>query len=159
MKLAEALLLRADIQKKLASLRERVVANAVVQQGDRPHEDPNGLLREAFGAMGELEELVSTINRTNLQSKLADGRTLTEAIARRDTLIAQHALVLAAVAGARKEPERYGVREIKWVATIQVAKLQKQADDLAKKIRELNGAIQEANWGCDLAPPRAKAKK
>jgi hypothetical protein len=29
-KLAEALLLRADMQKKIASLRERIVANAVV---------------------------------------------------------------------------------------------------------------------------------
>jgi hypothetical protein len=158
-KLAEALLLRADIQKKLSSLRERVVANAVVQQGDKPHEDPDGLMREAFGAMGELEQLIGDINRTNLASKLADGRTLTEAIARRDTLVSQHALVQAAIAGARKEPERYGPREIKWVATIGVAKLQKQSDDLAKKIRELNGAIQETNWGCDLASPRAKARK
>ena len=43
MKLAEALLLRADMQKKLASLRERIVANAVVQEGDKPHEDPEKL--------------------------------------------------------------------------------------------------------------------
>src|SRR5262245_46101487 len=46
----------------------------------------------------------------------------------------------------RKEPARYGVREIKWVATLEVAKLQKQADDLSKSIRELNALIQEANW-------------
>ncbi len=41
MKLAEALLLRSDLQKKLASLRERIVANAVVQEGDKPHEAPD----------------------------------------------------------------------------------------------------------------------
>lgn len=158
MKLAEALLLRADIQKKLASLRERVVANAVVQQGDEPHEDPNALMKEAFGAMDQLEQLVSNINRTNLSAKLADGRTLTDAIARRDTLASQHALVQAAIGGARKEPERYGVREIKWVATIKVATLQKQSDDLAKKIRELNGHIQETNWKSDLVEGRADAK-
>ena len=44
MKIAEALLLRADMQKKLASLRERVGNNAVVQEGVAPHEDPAKLL-------------------------------------------------------------------------------------------------------------------
>ena len=151
MKLAEALLLRSDLQKKLASLRERIVANAVVQEGDKPHEAPDVLLKEAFGVLGELEDLISRINKTNLDVKLPDGRTLTEAIARRDTLIGQHALLVASIAGCRKEPDRYGVREIKWVATLEVAKLQKQADDLAKNIRELNGLVQQANWGAELA--------
>lgn len=150
MKLAEALLLRADIQKKIASLRERIVANAVVQEKDEPHEDPNDLMKDAFGAMKELEELVFRINRANLETKLPDGRSITEAIARRDTLAQQHSLLVAAIAGTRREPDRYGVREIKWVATVKVPKLQKQADDLAKKIRELNAKIQEANWQTEL---------
>ncbi|MEO7094527.1 MAG: DIP1984 family protein [Polyangiales bacterium] len=154
MKLAEALLLRADLQKKIASLRERIVANAVVQEKDKPSEDPAVLMKEAFGAIDELEALVVKINETNLTAKLADGRTLTQAIAVRDTLKAQHALLQAAIAGARKEPDRYGVREIKWVATLPVAKLQKQSDDLSKKIRELNGHLQEANWKTSLAGSR-----
>lgn len=150
MKLAEALLLRADIQKKIASLRDRIVANAVVQEGDAPHEDPAELMKQAAGALGDLEQLVTKINRTNLETKLDDGRTLTEAIARRDTLVAQHGLYVAAIAGSRKEPDRYSVREIKWIATLEIAKLQKQADDLAKDIRELNAVIQKANWSADL---------
>ena len=154
MKLAEALLLRADLQKKIASLRERIVANAVVQEKDKPNEDPNALMKECFGAIDELEALVVKINETNLSAKLADGRTLTHAIALRDTLKAQHALLQAAIAGARKEPDRYGVREIKWVATLPVAKLQKQSDDVSKKLRELNGHIQEANWKTALAGSR-----
>lgn len=151
MKLAEALLLRADMQKKIASLRERIVANAVVQETDKPHEDPNVLMKEAFAVIDQLEELITKINKTNLKTKLADGRTLTDAIALRDTLKAQHSLVQAAIDGARKEPDRYGMREIKWVATVNVAKLQKQSDDLSKKIRELNARIQEANWKAALA--------
>jgi hypothetical protein len=150
MKLAEALLLRADVQKKIASLRERIVANAVVQDGDEPHEQPAELMKQAIGALGELEKLVTKINRTNLKTKLADGRTLTDAIAHRDTLVAQHALYVAAIAGSKKEPERYSAREIKWVATLEVAKLQKQVDDLAKKLRELNAEIQKANWSAEL---------
>src|SRR5438045_4613922 len=102
MKLAEALLLRADLQKKIASLRERIVANAVVQEKDKPSEDPNILMKEAFGAIDDLEALVTKINKTNLSAKLADGRTLTDAIALRDTLKAQHSLIQAAIGGARK---------------------------------------------------------
>ena len=150
MKLAEALLLRSDLQKKLASLRERIVANAVVQQGDKPHEDPDKLMKDAFGVLSDLETLVAAVNEVNLKAKLADGRTLTHAIAHRDTLAAEHALLLAAIAGSRKQPDRYGVREIKWVATMEVAKLQKQADDLSKKLRELNGALQQANWATEV---------
>jgi hypothetical protein len=150
-KLAEALLLRADMQKKLASLRERVVANAVVQANDKPHEEPNALLRQAFGVASDLEKLIVQINTANMKTKLPDGRTLTEAIARRETLVLEHALLVAAIAGTHKEPERYSSREIKWVATLAVPKLQKQVEDLAKTLRELNGAIQETNWKAVLA--------
>jgi len=150
MKLAEALLLRADLMKKLASLRQRIVANAVVQEGDEPHEDPKQLMSEAFGAMEELAGLVARLHETNLTAKLPDGRTLTRAIAERGRLESQHALLTAALAGTKKEPDRYGVREIKWVATLKVPKLQKQADNIAKKLRELNAQLQETNWNVSL---------
>lgn len=150
MKLAEALLLRGDMQKRIASLRERIVANAVVQEGESPSEDPNALMLEAAGVLSDFESLVARINKTNLSARLPDGRSLTDAIAARDALVQRHALVQAAAAGSRKEPDRYGVREIKWVATMDVKKLMKQADDLAKTIRELNGAIQQTNWEVEL---------
>ena len=41
MKLAEALLLRADLNKKLASLRERINRNAIVQEGETPKDGLN----------------------------------------------------------------------------------------------------------------------
>lgn len=150
MKIAEALLLRADLQKKLASLRERVGKNAVVQQGEAPHEDPAALIAEAQGVIGELEDLVVKINQANSVVTLPDGRTLTAAIARRDTLAQQHSLLTHAVASSHKEPDRYSMSEIKWVATLKVSTLQKQVEDLSQKIRELNGAIQETNWKAEL---------
>lgn len=150
MKLAEALLLRADVQKRVAGLRERIVANAVVQEGQAPSEDPNTLLLEAAGALADLESLVAGINRANLAAKLPDGRSLTDALARRDRLVQQHALLTAAAAGSRKEPDRYGMREIKWIATMDVKKLQKQLDDMAKELRELNATIQQANWNVEV---------
>jgi len=146
MKLAEALMVRADAQKKLASLRERITRNAVVQEGDEPHEDPTKLFKEAAGVLDELEQLVTKINAVNQEHKLPDGRTLAEAIARRDKLAQQHSLLQMAIGGTVKEPDRYSMSEIKWVATVDVSKLQKQSEDLAKQIRELNAQIQETNW-------------
>lgn len=151
MKLAEALLLRADMQKKFESLKARATQHAIVQKGDKPAEDPNKLLSEAVGVVNDLEKLVFRINQANLSGKLADGRSLTEALARRDALAQRHSLLTSVAEGARKPPERYGLAEIKWVPVVDVAKLQKQADDVAKQLREINGLIQEANWKIELS--------
>jgi len=150
MKLAEALLLRADMKKKLASLRERITANAIVQGKEKPHEDPAKLIKEAIGVLDGLEQLVLQINSANLSTKLPDGRSLAQLIALRDKLSQQHSILQVAIQGTRKEPDRYSMKEIKWVATVDVAKLQKQSDDLAKLLRELNGKIQETNWCVEI---------
>jgi len=146
MKLAEALLLRGDVQKKLASLRERISRNVLLQEGNAPHEDPNALLQEAMMAIAELEALVVTINVANLGNRLPDGRSLTAAIAFRDSLMQRHAVLQSAIGATQKEPDRYSVREIKWVAAVDVGMLQKQSDELSRQIREINARIQESNW-------------
>jgi len=151
MKLAEALLLRADIQKKVASLRDRITRYAVGQEGDKPAEDPKKLLAQVAGALDQLGQIVFKINQANLQSKLADGRSLTQAMAARDALAQRHSIYQSAIAGTAREPDRYGLKEVKWVHTLDVSSLQKQSDDLAKRIRELNAAIQEANWKTEVA--------
>jgi len=46
MKLAEALNLRADLQRRVEQLRMRLAQNAKVQEGEEPLEDPKGLLAE-----------------------------------------------------------------------------------------------------------------
>lgn len=150
MKLAEALLLRGDMQRKLAALRERIMRNVLVQEGNTPHEDPNKLIAEATAIVDEFEKLVGAINVANLRHKLPDGRTLTAAIAHRDALALRHSVLQTALAATNKEPDRYSVREIKWVAAIDVSKLQAQSEDLARQIRELNGRLQETNWQVEV---------
>src|SRR5205085_2170536 len=150
MKLAEALLLRADIQKKLASLQARAQKYALVQEGERPAEDPTELLRQVDAVASELQRLVFAINRGNLKHTIQSGQTLTEALAQRDGLVLRHRIIQGIIDACSKPPERYGVKEIRWVTTVNVPALQKQVDDLAKQIRELNAAIQEAGWQVDL---------
>ena len=55
MKLAEALNLRADLQKRIANLRERLIKNAKVQEGDTPSEEPNMLLNRSEEHTSELQ--------------------------------------------------------------------------------------------------------
>ena len=151
MKLAEALLLRADIQKKIASLQARAQKYTVVQEGEKPAEDPNELLRQVTEVAGELHRLVLAINTANLHHTIASGESITEALARRDSLVLHHRVLVGVVDACAKPVERYGVKEIRWLVTVDVPNLQRQIDDMAKQIRELNAAIQEAGWRVELA--------
>ena len=150
MKLAEALLLRADLKKKLLSLRERIGRNAMVQEGEVPKEKVEDLLAEAASVLQEQQTLVRRINAANESVKLSDGRLLGDVLALRETLIAQHSLLTSTIAATHKDVDRYSQREIKWVPQIHVASVQKQADDLSRKIREVNVTVQAANWQIDI---------
>jgi hypothetical protein len=150
MRLGEALTLRSQMQTRFQLLRERLKVSAVVQEGETPPEDPEGLLRELEEIAAELERLIAQINRTNLATSLPDGRTLTDALARRDHLgLLQSALHQVAEAASAAQT-RYGRAEIRIVRTVDVSTLRGRADALAKERRELDARIQEANWQTEL---------
>ena len=85
MKLAEALQLRADLQKRMEQLAGRLYDNATVQEGEQPAEDPTELLAEYEDCAVQLEDLMARINRTNCGTRTPHG-TLTELLAHRDCL-------------------------------------------------------------------------
>lgn len=155
MKLAEALNERKSLKTKLTNLRERLVANARVQEGDQPAEQPVALLGEVADSVAKLESLIVRINRTNLEAKLPDDAkmTLMEAIARRDILNLRYEVLKQLVGAASTTQNRWAVTrsEIKFRTTVNVADLQKDADALAKEIRQLDTRLQAANWQIDLA--------
>lgn len=150
MKLAEALALRADLQRRLQQMRTRLSQAALIQDGETPPEDPQALLGEAEGMITQLTAIVARINRTNLGATLPDGTSVTDALARRDTLTLWHSMVSAMADAAANRVNRYSRTEIKVVATVDVAALRRQADDLARQRRELDTAIQATNWTVDL---------
>jgi len=86
MKLAEALLLRADRNRTMEQLKQRIQASARYQEGEKPSEDARQLVSVASSVLDELEALIRNINRTNSITVMADGRTLTDALAERDVL-------------------------------------------------------------------------
>jgi hypothetical protein len=150
MKLAEALALRADLQKRIEQLRARLRQSALVQEGEQPPEDPSELLAEAARLVDELARLIFRINRANLATTLPNGPTLTEAIARRDAMQTQYSLIETAADTAASRIDRYGRSEIRKVATVDVGALRKQMERLAQERRELDTAIQATNWATEL---------
>ena len=85
MKLAEALTLRGDLQKRASQLHARLNNNAKVQEGESPAEDPRELLTELDGVMAQLEDLITRINLTN-SAPLPEGGSITALLSRRECL-------------------------------------------------------------------------
>ena len=128
MKLAEALSHRADRNKRMLQLTERVKSNALIQEGDTPSENIEGLLSEFGQIADEFESIVARINRTNLTVKISDGRTLTEAIARRD-ILKFHINIWRQAADAAAVRQIRGTKsEIKLVPVINVREARENAD-------------------------------
>lgn len=149
MKLAEALSRRADLQKRIARLKERVANNVKVQEGDSPSEDPKAILHELETDLQELETLIYRINVTNLQTE-KDGENLTRMIARRDMLAMKVKVLGHVLDEAASKQDRYSRNEIRYVTTIDVAALQRETDTCAKELRELDVKIQGINWNVEL---------
>jgi hypothetical protein len=150
LKLGEALTLRSQLLARIAQMRERLKASALVQEGESPPEDPAALLAEFESMAGELERLIAQINRTNLATQLPSGGTLTDALARRDILaLRQTVLRQVADAGGERQ-QRYGLAEIRILPTVDIGELRRRADELARERRELDTTIQETNWTTEL---------
>jgi hypothetical protein len=150
MKLAEALASRTDLQRRMEQMRVRLKQSALVQEGEEPPEDPEELLSETGDMLGELEGLIGRINRTNLEVTIADGATLTEALARRDILGLQYGLLRGLADTASNRVPRYGRAEVRVLPTIDVAPLRRRMEEVARERRELDIAIQTANWTTEL---------
>lgn len=149
MKLAEALQERADLNKKISQIGERLADNCFVQEGERPAEEPARLLDELEAAVSRLELLIAAINATNNVTKV-NGRTLTETIARKDCLILRINTLEQLISKASTSVTRYTRREIKLMRTVDVSALRERTDALAKELRLLDNSLQEANWQTEL---------
>jgi hypothetical protein len=150
MKLAEALQLRADVQKRIQQLRQRIALSARTQEGENPAEDPVALLREVGQLTDQLEQLITAINRTNVRTEIEPGLTMTDALARRDVLHLRRSILVEAAGHAAVRQDRYTKSEVRFVTSLDVAALHRDADDLAKRARELDAKIQQANWNTEL---------
>ena len=149
MKLAEALQERADLNRKIEQLKVRFNANALVQEGEQPAEDPEQLKTELDGAIDRLGYLIERINMTNA-STMIDGKSVTRLIARRDALSLKIEAYREIVRAASQTTTRMRVSEIRIRPSISVREWQKQIDLLSGVLRLIDNSLQENNWKTEL---------
>lgn len=150
MKLAEALILRADYHKKIEQLKKRLFNCAKVQEGEEPSENPQILLEEINTIMNELTRLIQRINKTNCSIQFDETKTLADALAYRDQLLDKRLILSTLADTAAIKHDRFSRSEVKFLSTINISDTQKQVDKLSKEFRELDTKIQGMNWTVDI---------
>lgn len=150
MKLAEALILRSDIQSKIQELRFRLRNVIKIQEGEEAAENPSDLFRELNAVLEQFEILVQKINKTNSVTEYEQGMTITDALARREKLQLKRSVLSDVMDTASIRFDRSSRTEIKFITTVDISALQKQIDELAKEHRKLDTRIQELNWTTEL---------
>ncbi|MBW1796170.1 MAG: DIP1984 family protein [Deltaproteobacteria bacterium] len=150
MKLAELLNERKAVKEEIKKVKERLYLAAKMQEGDAaPVESPEELRELLISLYHKLNELIVMINKTNL-STVIEGKNLMELIAERDKNIAIAEVLHRLADGASPKPERFSRNEIRFVPTVNVKEVRKEADLYSKKAREIDNKIQAANWNTEV---------
>ena len=151
MKLAEALSILKDLQERIQQLEKRIENNVKVQEGDEPLEDPNELMKELHSCLKQLEELIGRINHTNINTKNAEGLSITQLIAKKDTLTMRIGILRNIYSEATGTLSRYSRTEIRQECVIDVKQLSKQIDDCSSRLQKIDMEIQGLNFLTELS--------
>lgn len=151
MKLGEALTRRAAQAQKLGDLRNRIEANVLVQEGEKPGEDPNKLIGEFKLLSEQHSELVNRIIFTNARTKVNEDKTILDMLTDRDHLArVKNTLLQAAQSASPRNNFRYSASEIKQVPVIDIEETQNEIEKVIQEGRDLDVKLQEINWSTDL---------
>ena len=146
MKLAEGLLLRADLMKKIEHLQNRIRPVLIVSDNKTPQEDPIKLLAQLRKAVQDLETIIIRINKTNNETKVEGEGLLMEALAKRDSLKMLSEKLRIIRQAAQINNSGYGNQQ----ATVDIKDLQIEIDQTGRAFREIDSKIQETNWLTEL---------
>lgn len=150
MKLAEALSIRKDLQKRIQQIGRSLEDNVKVQEGEEPAEQPDELQKGLDECLKKLEDLILRINLTNVKTINEAGKTLTQLMAEKDILTLRISTMRNTYDRASAQRDRYSRSEIKMLTTINVKQLRKQIDDYSVQLRKLDLEIQSMNFQTEL---------
>lgn len=146
MKLAEGLLLRADLLKKIEHLQNRIRPVLVVSDDKLPQEDPDKLIAQLRKAIQDLETLIIRINKTNNETLVEGEGVLMEALAKRDSL----KMLSERLRRIRLDAQFNNSGDSNLKNTISIKKLQNEMDETGRAFRKIDSKIQEINWLTEL---------
>ncbi|OGW46621.1 MAG: hypothetical protein A2Y66_08065 [Nitrospirae bacterium RBG_13_41_22] len=150
MKLAELLNERKAVKEEIKKIKQRLELSSKVQEGDKdPVESPEDLKLTLLLLYGKLKDLIVKINLTNSETMI-EGKSLMELIAERDKNIALATSLHSLAEEATPKQERFSRKEIRFLPTVNVKELRKEADIYSKKAREIDSKIQSANWNIEV---------
>lgn len=150
MKLAEALSIRKDLQKRIQQIGKRLEDNVKIQEGDEPAENPKELMKELDECLKQLENLIWRINLTNVQTVNEAGKTVTQLMAEKDVLSLRLSALRGTFDRASSQHDRYSRSEIKMITVVDVKQLSKQIDEYSAALRKLDMEIQTLNFHTEL---------
>ncbi|WP_026449575.1 DIP1984 family protein [Aequorivita capsosiphonis] len=145
-KLAEGLLLRADLMKKIEHLQNRIRPVLIVSDDKLPQEDPDKLLAQLRQTIQDLETVIIRINKTNNETLVEGEGSLMEALAKRDSL----KMLSEKLRNIRYAAQVNNSGDTNLKTTINIKKLQIEMDQTGRAFRELDSKIQEINWLTEL---------
>ena len=124
--------------------------NAVVQEEEKPAENPWELLKVLDSILKKYEGILASINLTNSRTVTAEGVTVTELLSKREALEKRIDALNRMARAASENPHRYTRNEIKWLPAVSIPDLRTIKDEAEKELRLLNEQIQEINWTTEL---------
>jgi len=150
MKLAELLIERSELQRRIAQLSERLNKYATVQEGDTPPVKPEVMIITLNSLHTQLEEIIKKINHANNITQFEKGISLADAIVSRDILKSRRNIFHNLSKAGQIQESRYSRKEIRFVTTIDVEKAITKTDELSKDLRILDSKIQAKNWEIEV---------
>jgi hypothetical protein len=142
---------RADLKARIAQLSDRLNSNSKVYEGEEPLEDPKKMLKDLNVMTDRYEELVWKINTANATTVAENGETLARLIARRDALMDKERIIKSLIDSTKTDLYEHRTKDMAVkVVTVDVRSLRREADGLAKTIRETDAIIQSTNWNTTI---------
>jgi hypothetical protein len=152
MKLAEALIERAALQRQDRAIVRHIEENVRLPEDDEPTASVDSLIKQYEANMARLTELIRRINKTNCLTEM-EGGTITDAIARRDCLSSQikaYTDIYNSVTSHDRGRFDNGEVRLKYVRHMDSRELKDKIDHLSQEFRILDTALQGMNWTVEL---------
>lgn len=157
MKLAEALMLRAELKKDADDLLKRLEENAVYDEERQPMEDSKELFNKMINTLLDIRRLEEKIWKTNMNTVMQGKKTIYDFLRDRDHLVRvvyrKNRLINMYKTNFMEKSQYYykdETNKIKKFFAFDIKTLIAERDEAAKKCREINLMIQRKNWEVEL---------
>ncbi len=151
MKLAELLNERKAVKEEIKNIKDRLSLAVTMQEGDeKPVESPDELKNTLVELYIRHGDLIIKINNANIETRI-DGKSLMQLISERDRHIAIANTLHDIAKEATPKHAVFSRNEIRYIPTIDIKMIRKEADDYSKIAREIDNKIQAANWNTEVS--------